>query len=771
MKSGSLVRAREGYAIQERLPLPPPRKQSVRYEVDFAEAWRILRKRKYITFILLGLALGTVGLLALIMPKRYDAVARIDIDLTTMMPTLEENSSPSVAGTSEDPSTRLTSQVEILKTDAVAWDAIKKLRLDEKASFTADVLSRFTGKTGVSEPGTDLDRISPLRRHELLDRFQHRLTVKLVPKTEILEIHFRDRDPALAAQVANMVADNYINVSLRHRYTTTMQASAWLTGQLADLKQNVEDTESAFARYKQEKGIILTHQTAGNAGADSGSREGASSNLVLDKLEETNQQLAGASADRIVKEARWRTAQSHDPELITNMTPNENGPRATLMALRSKQTELNAELARQTASYGDKYPTVVQLRKQLSEVESSINREMERITKLYQDDYDIAASNERMLQQSIEQQKQQAFRFDQDAIRLAVLKKDAEASRDTYDDVLKKLKVAGVLAGLKATNLTVVDPAEVPAHPAEPRIPLMLAIALFGGLIASIGGSFAAEALDNTVRTPEDVENLCGMPSLGIVPAFTGALRGRGRGSKNALPELLGSPNSQAAEAYRCMRTALLLAAPDSPPKLLIVTSGLPKEGKTTTSLNAAIVMAQKGSRVLLVDGDLRRPSIHHRLGLKMNGGLSGALTYGDFKENILKIEGVPSLDILVAGARPANPAELLDSTRMRDLLNTWKAQYDHVIIDCPPLLGMADSAIMATMADGVVLVARSGVSRYQTLRRMRDTLASLNVQVAGVLVNGVDTNSESHYSYYGYYGKNYNSYYLGNKKEGAKAR
>jgi capsular exopolysaccharide synthesis family protein len=217
------------------------------------------------------------------------------------------------------------------------------------------------------------------------------------------------------------------------------------------------------------------------------------------------------------------------------------------------------------------------------------------------------------------------------------------------------------------------------------------------------------------------------------------------------------------------MRTALLLANPKAPPKILVVTSGLPKEGKTTTSINIALVMAQKGSRVLLVDADLRRPTVHHKLGVKMNGGLSSVLTGGLPINSIVKIDGVPRLDILPAGARPTNPAELLDSARMRLLLEEASQQYDHVIIDCPPMLGLADSVILATMANAVVLIARSGTTRYQTLRRTRDLLASISAPLAGVLVNGVDTNSESHYAYYGYYGKNYSSYY-GADKRGANA-
>lgn len=762
MNSNKLATRTDGLILQERSVTPFPRSQPVRYEVDFAEAWRILKKRKYVTFIILALTLGSAIGLSLIMPERYEAVARIDVDLTTMLPTLEDNASQTLQGTSEDPSTRLTSQVEILRTDAVAWDTMRQLRLDQKASFTAGFLSRFTGRSDVSPPTVRIDNVGPLRRRQLLDRFERRLTIKLVPKTEIIEIRFRDRDPILAAQVVNTLADNYINISLRHRYTTTVQASSWLATQLGDLKANVEQAEAAFAHYQKEKGIILTH---GDPMADSnGGSLASSSNIVLDKLEETNRALAAAEADRIVKEARFRTAQSHDPELITSTAPSGSGPAITLTNLRTHEAELKGNLARETSFYGSKYPTVVQLRNELAGVESSIESQINRITENYKADYDEAVENEHMLTRSLDAQKQEAYRLNQDAIRLAVLRKDAEASRDTYNDVLKKLKIAGVLAGLKATNLSIVDPAAVPAEPCEPRTLLMISIALFGGLLLGLGGSFAAESLDTTVRTPDDVESLCGMPSLGIVPMSARILKAR---TKSIAPEMLSQPQSQAAEAYRCARTALLLADPEAPPKVLVVTSGLPKEGKTTTSVNIALVMAQKGSRVLLVDADLRRPTVHHKLGIKMNGGLTSVLAGESPFDNIVKLETVQSLDVLPAGRRPPNPAEMLDSNGMRNFLKMCSQHYDHIIIDCPPMLGMADSVILAAMADAVVLIARYGTTRYQTLRRSRDLLRSINARVAGVLVNGVDTNSESHYAYYGYYGKNYSSYYVAGVRGG----
>jgi len=736
-------------------PLPLLNRPPVKYEVDFAETWRILMKRKSVSISCVGLLVSMAVLLAILLPTRYEAVVRIDVDLTTMMPSLDQTSTQEVQGSSEDPSTRLTSQVEILKTDAVAWDTIKRLRLDQKVSFTGNGL--------LGGPNDDIDHVAPVRRMRLLEAFESRFRVKLLPKTEIIELRFRDKDPVLAAQIANTIADDYIGVSLRHKYSTTMQASDWLATQLNGLKLNVEEAEQKYASYQKDKGIILT--SGGGLSSPSRGDNPASngSNTVLDKLEETNHALSAAESDRIVKEARFRTAQTHDPELLSTLSPTPSGPSATLGALRSQQVQLKAELAKQSAYYGPAYPSVVQLSKQVAEVDEAIKAEIQRVAENAKNDYVQALKTEQMLTASLETQKLAAYRTNEDSIKLEVLQRDAEASRDTYEDVLKKLKVAGVLAGLKATNMTVVDPANVPAKPAEPQRMLMIAVALFGGLLLGIAASFGAEALDSTIRTPEEVESLCMLTSLGIIP-----LNRQGMSGKKTQPIMLSQPQSQTAEAFRCLRTAILLAAPDSAPKIIVVTSGLPKEGKSTASVNIALVMAQKGSRVLLVDADLRRPTIHHKLGIINSAqGFSGALSGADPGSSTTTLNELPTLSVLPAGTRPPNPSELLDSCRMRELMRMWSSQYDHVVFDCAPVLGMTDSVVLASMADAVILVARSGVTRYQSLRRTRDILNTVFARVAGVVVNGIDLNSESHYGYYGYYGRNYNSYYLAGSSNG----
>src|SRR6185437_7063971 len=283
------------------------------------------------------------------------------------------------------------------------------------------------------------------------------------------------------------------------------------------------------------------------------------------------------------------------------------------------------------------------------------------------------------------------------------------------------------------------------------------------GLLGGVALAFVRDNMDNTVRTPEQVEAITSLPSLGFVPDVSA---GEGR-SKLAIRKkaaqpfcMLAQPSSQLAEAYRALRTSLLLSNIDAPPKVLLVTSALPQEGKSTTSLNMAIALAQQEARVLLIDADLRRPTLHTRL--KVNSaGLSGALgSRNGYKPETVVVPGVPNLYVLPAGVKPPFPAEALASQRMEHFLNGWREQFDFVVIDSPPVLAVTDAVMLSKSADAVLLVVRSEQTTKQSLLRARDVLRKAQAQIVGVLVNGVNTDSPDHYQYYGYYGSKYGEGY-----------
>src|SRR5438270_2434969 len=334
------------------------------------------------------------------------------------------------------------------------------------------------------------------------------------------------------------------------------------------------------------------------------------------------------------------------------------------------------------------------------------------------------------------------------------------------------MKEAGVSAALKSSNIRVVDPARVPTYPSKPNVPRNLLLGILLGLISGVGLAFGVEMMDNTVRTPEQVQVVSALPSLGIVPMSipfsangSNARSGKllAQSSKSKVEIISHShPKSEIAESYRALRTSILLSALGSPPQVILVTSALPQEGKTTTAVNCAIVLAQQGGRVLLVDADLRRPSVHHSLGLRANGsGLSTLLAGQHSAEEVLvRSNQLSNLYVLPAGPPPPQPAELLSSALMKQWISTWRKHFDHVVIDSPPCLSVTDAVALSVVADSVVLVIRSGVTRKEALRRARELLARVNAKVAGVVVNAVDLRSpDLHHYYYSGGGRGYKYY------------
>jgi capsular exopolysaccharide synthesis family protein len=342
------------------------------------------------------------------------------------------------------------------------------------------------------------------------------------------------------------------------------------------------------------------------------------------------------------------------------------------------------------------------------------------------------------------------------------MKREAESSRELYDGLLKKLKEAGVLAGLRSTNLVVVDPARSSAQPVRPSYPINLGLGLGVGLVGGIGLAFAREGFDSTLRTPEQVEAVAGLPAVGIIPDLA-AGRGLRRHPANTPCNILDSSSSQLAESYRALRTALLFSNGDVPPKVIVVTSALAKEGKTTASLNSAVALAYQGARVLLIDADLRRPELHVCLGLPAEPGL-GELLAGQAK---LPVQAracakVPNLFVLPAGRRHSSPAEALGSVPMRHLLNNCRERFDFVVIDTPPVLAVTDAVVLSKSADGVLLVVRSAQTSQQSLLRARDLLLRVNARIAGVLVNRANLHSPDYYDSYGYLGDRLGENYYG---------
>jgi succinoglycan biosynthesis transport protein ExoP len=647
----------------------------------------------------------------------------------------------------------LDTEVRILQSDMMALQVIRSLNLDKRPEFGGHADQKQANL--VADPlQTDSNRTSTL-----LAGFHGRLHVTLIPNTRIMEIHFTSTDPQLAASAVNTLADTYIKQNYQTKFESTMQASDWLSKQLVDLQMKVETSQEKLVRYQKEHEILGTDEKT---------------NIITEKLDELNKEMTMAESDRMQKEAVYRQTQSNDPvevaaAIVSDSAGGNTGAGSVLLdKLREQQVALRIQVADLSTQLGPSYPKVEQLNNQLKEIDRQLQSETNKAVDHLKGRYLAALQRENMLRDAFEKQKQEANKLNESAIEYSILKRDLDSNRTLYEGLLEKLKEAGVTAGLRSNNFRIIDAARVPTAPSEPNIPRNLSFALVLGVISGLGLAFLLENMDNTVRTPEQATALSALPSLGMIPLGSKSGKRGPTGQRLALTaskevvELVTQvrPQSQMAESYRALRTSLLLSNLGAPPKVIMVTSARPQEGKTTTSINTAIVLAQKGVRVLLVDADLRRPSVHKTLGMGPRSGLSNVLTgSATLQQTITTSPILPNLFIMPAGTPPPNPAELLASSNMRDLIAELRGMYDHIVIDTPPTLSVTDAVVLSPRADATILVIRSGQTTKQALRRARDILMQVNAHVAGVLLNAVDLTSPDYYYYYEYQGK-YGQYY-----------
>jgi len=714
---------------------------------------RVLIKSKWVVIASVALVVGVVTISTLRSTPIYEAVGSIAINKMDPVTLNLKDASSSVDY--YDP-TDLDTEVRILKSDLLALQVIRELTLDKQPEFRG----KSKSPTSSLELTTDAMQPDSARTSAVLASFKGSLQVALVPNTRIIEIRYRSADKNLAARIVNTLANTYVEQNFKTRFESTMQASDWLSKQLVDLQIKVETSQEKLVKYQKEHEIL---------GIDE------KQNITTAKLDELNRELTSAESTRMEKESIYHLVQSGDSDSIAAAANVDGAARgssansALLEKLREQQADLKIQVAQLNTQFGPSYPKLAQLNSQLREVDAEIQTEMRKVAARLRGDYLAAVQRETMLRSALEKQKQEANKLNESAIEYSLLKRDVDANRTLSEGLLERLKEAGVTAGLRSNNFRIVDVARVPTTPSGPNLPRNLAFAFALGLSTGIGLAFLLESMDNTVRTPEEAQTISALPSLGMIPLGSRSAREIGGREKLALAsskeavELVtkSRPRSQMAESYRALRTSLLLTFAGGPPKVILITSALPEEGKTTTSVNSAIVLAQKGTRVLLIDADLRRPSIHKTLGMGPQVGLSNVLTgTATLQHAIIPSTILPELFILPAGTPPPNPAELLASTKMKDVLEELRKQYDHIVIDSPPTLSVTDAVVISTSADAVVLVIRSGHTTKPALRRARDILLQVNARVCGVLVNAVDLNSPDYYYHYEYQGKYGHGYY-----------
>ena len=715
----------------------------------------LLRRRKWIYGCTLG-ALAIAVLVCVFMTPRYTAVSQLQ--LLKQAPGASSMGDPNATagggfGDALDFNLTLQTQVTALKSDTLALQVIKELKLAETKEFLYHP-PLFPSEAVRSQLDMPFD-LSPLKRATVIKRFLANLKVDSVSGTRMIVVRYTHPDPVMAAKIVNQLLTDFVEHNFQVRYDATRKATDFLRQQLVELKAKVEQSQARAVELEKKSGIL---------GQDE------HHNIVISRLEQLNNEATSAETTRMTKEAIYRLARDGNPELIAGLLGNSGTSTETtssialLNNLRQQEANLNVQIADASSKYGPAYPKLIQLNEQLQAVRASIHKEIVKVADRAKTEYDAAASKEAAAKRALGQQKGTALEMNNKAIDYTIAKQEADSNRTLYESLLRRLNEAGVMAGLRSSELNVIDPAVVPGRPSKPNIPLYLGFGFLSGLALGVVCAFVADSMDRTVRDPEEIETATNISVLGVIPH---AEMGAGEHSflkANLWNRLTGSvaengnhmvkpDNSILAEAFRAVRTSLLLSPSATPAQVIMLTSSLPQEGKSFSTMNLAAVLAQHGGKVLLVDADLRRGTLSRVLRRCSGPGLSHLLLGGATSGAYRRIEEVPGLTFLPAGARPDRPSELLGSERMAELIKTWRQEFTYVLIDTPPVLPVTDAVILSPNVDGVVVIVRFGVTNRQSMLRTVRILKDAGAECLGVVMNGMDVRSPDFYNYTGSYG------------------
>jgi len=760
------VATQDKIQVYEPIPLAPasPRGELVRaYSLDGAENeldprayWRILLKRRW-TVISILLAAFTVVLIATVKQKPvYRAFALIEIG--------QEN--PNVAtvqqlfqfqNVSDD---YLETQYRILQSDTLARPVIAQLHLDQLPEFNPPPRSWFGRRElppagAASGPALDADS-----EQKVLKRFQSNLSVDPIRRSRLVRVSFDSEDAALAARAVNELAAGYIRGNLETHWEATQKASEWLSQQLDGLKIRLEKSEDDLHEYAQSNGLLYLETDKGNT-----------ENIVDERLRQLQTELTQAQADRYQKESLYRLVEAGDYGALPGVFDNK-----VTQELTVKLAELERHKAQFAPDFNASYPKMKEIQSQIDRTEQFLEQQRAQAARHIADEYFASSRREALVRKAFEDQQNQANAVADKSVQYNILKREVDTNKQLYVGLLQRLKEAGVSAGLKASNIRVVDQAVPATRPVKPWVALNLSLACVLGLALGVGMAFLQEQLDSTLNSPDDVEHFLRLPVLALIPSRDSRDRGKNghygwlpvsspaTGNGRKTPALVADSDSKwirvdskllersaLSEAFRSLRTSVLLSTATRPPRSLVLVSAQPSEGKTTVCSNLAISLAQLGKRVLVVDGDMRRPSIHDFFGLENSTGLVHYLTGAEEWRSLVRPVGPAGLECLVCGPIPPNPSELLSSARMQQFVNEAISDYHFVLLDSPPLLNVADGRILITLAEGAILVVRGGETPRDLAYRASAHVSGVGAHLLGVVLNDLNLRRAGYYSSYYY--------------------
>jgi capsular exopolysaccharide synthesis family protein len=727
--------------------------------------WDIIVRRRWaiLAVFLVVVVSAAVGTLKQRPMYRARAIVQIDKENPNIL------SFKDFMGIEEDDATYLETAYKNLTSWTLVRRVIDKLQLDKLPEFAE---GREEASVAVSPRDLNDDIWVDPKMQRVIDNFYERLTINPVRRSRWVEIMFDSYDPVLCARVVNALAANYVQLNLEVKWDATYKASDMISQQLIGLKVKLEKSEEELQRYAKQNSILLIDEKQ---------------SITSQKLKQLQEELTRAEADLFQKEAVYNRVKGGDIAAVPGMLDNK-----LYQDLTGRLVDLQRQYAELGAKFEPEYPRAVQVKTQMDELAAAMERERVKLARYVTDEHKSAQDRARLLREAVAAQTREFNDIGEKSIQYNILKREVETNRQLYEGLLQRLKEAGVSAGMKASNIRVVDNGKVPLKPAKPRIMLNMAMALVAGLGLGLSMAFLQEYLDDSLKTPDDVRRQIGLPTLGVIPSTVSKGRvgygygygfgyGYGYGyeavekQKQLTADGGGSPkevtvarlispymNSAQSEAYRSLRTSILLSTPGKSPRVIVMTSAQPAEGKTKTAVNLSIILAQLGSRVLLVDSDMRRPRISAVLKLPAaSTGLSTCLVgQSSLEESILETP-IPNLYVIPCGPIPPNPAELVASGMMKQLLAEALEKFDYAILDSPPVLHVTDGRVLAAQADAVMLIVHGGITSRTLVTQAKDLLGQVNANVIGVVLNNVDLSASSYYGRY-----RHSRYYSGEERE-----
>ncbi len=751
MKSGlSMLNAQE-YSAADNLTLP--------------DLWNIVRRRRAVVAAVLLAVLAVAVTYCVFSTREYQAMGEVNVkreasDALNLGALMGDGS----ADESDlmDTNRALQTQVNILESQTLALDVVKQLHIEDSADFKprfdpVERLLRAISPGGVPDPADGTFDDMPARRDHIYKVFEKNTKVTLVPGTRLIQISYTSTDPKVAAAVVNKLIETLTDYNFQARYKATSQASDWLSKQLSDLRSRSDELQAELADRQKDSGVY-------SFGRDGGQGKGLAYSPVLDQLQQATTSLNQAETNRVMRGAMYEAARTGDPEmiaglnnaLVANGAPSAVGNSLTLMqTLRGQEATEQALISQTAAKFGTAYPKLEEMRASFNSLKQSITEEQGRLMSQTKGDYEVAQQVEASTRAIFEQQKQGAQALNSKAIEYEILRQEADDSRNLYAKLLSRQKEADVLQSMRPSNITVLEPGRVPSKPAKPNVPLYLAIALAAGLLLGVMTGFLIDLMDSKVR---DIGFAAGQPGDGLLAELPFERRTAPRGTNRVFAKpsrifTLVDPKSPFSEALRSLRTAILLSS-GGPPKVILVTSSVPSEGKSTLATNLSALLVQQGKRVLLVDADLRHPDLHAVFDMSIRPGLGDLLTSDQFEQDALgfiqDVQDVPGLKILTAGNMLDNPSELLGSEKMRRLISIWRDSFDFIVLDGQPLLPVTDSVVLTPLADQILLLARHGVTERSKFERSLQMVQSRSPGTpVGVVLNAIKTPADPYlYNY-----------------------